>query len=147
MLAGYYGHEPIVRLLLKAGADATARSNRGNSALDAALHKGHSKTALPLALAVGPRIAELKALFKPSSGRRPPPARPPPANPRLHYAACWYDRDACEAAARARDAEAFKGGMTVKEINAAFGERAGELKKPAKRLGLIDMGLIHLFMM
>ena len=54
---------------------------------------------------------------------------------------------ACEAAARARDAEAFKGGMTVKEINAAFGERAGELKKPAKRLGLIDMGLIHLFMM
>ena len=38
-------------------------------------------------------------------------------------------------------------GMTVKEINAAFGERAGELKKPAKRLGLIDMGLIHLFMM
>ena len=65
-------------------------------------------------------------------------------------AACWagdHDRDACEAAARARDAEAFKGGMTVKEINAAFGERAGELKKPAKRLGLIDMGLIHLFMM
>ena len=57
------------------------------------------------------------------------------------------DRDACEAAARARDAEAFKGGMTVKEINAAFGERAGELKKPAKRVGLIDMGLIHLFMM
>ena len=51
------------------------------------------------------------------------------------------------ALARARDAEAFKGGMTVKEINAAFGERAGELKKPAKRLGLIDMGLIHLFMM
>ena len=90
------------------------------------------------------------ALFKPSSGRRPPPARPPPANPRLHYAACWagdHDRDACEAAARARDAEAFKGGMTVKEINAAFGERAGELKKPAKRVGLIDMGLIHLFMM
>ena len=41
----------------------------------------------------------------------------------------------------------FKGGMTVKEINAAFGERAGELKKPAKRVGLIDMGLIHLFMM
>ena len=36
---------------------------------------------------------------------------------------------------------------TVKEINAAFGERAGELKKPAKRVGLIDMGLIHLFMM
>ena len=58
-----------------------------------------------------------------------------------------HDRDAREAAARARDAEAFKGGMTVKEINAAFGERAGELKKPAKRLGLIDMGLIHLFMM
>ena len=89
-------------------------------------------------------------LFKPSSRRRPPPARPPPANPRLHYAACWsgdHDRDACEAAARARDAEAFKGGMTVKEINAAFGERAGELKKPAKRVGLIDMGLIHLFMM
>ena len=82
--------------------------------------------------------------------RRPPPACPPPANPRLHYAACWagdHDRDAREAAARARDAEAFKGGMTVKEINAAFGERAGELKKPAKRLGLIDMGLIHLFMM
>ena len=48
---------------------------------------------------------------------------------------------------RARDAEAFKGGMTVKEINAAFGERAGELKKPAKRVGLIDMGLLHLFMM
>ena len=87
-------------------------------------------------------------LFKPHG--RPPPARPPPANPRLHYAACWagdHDRDACEAAARARDAEAFKGGMTVKEINAAFGERAGELKKPAKRVGLIDMGLIHLFMM
>ena len=86
----------------------------------------------------------------PSSGRRPPPANPPPANPRLHYAACWagdHDRDACEAAARARDAEAFKGGMTVKEINAAFGERAGELKKPAKRVGLIDMGLIHSFMM
>ena len=65
-------------------------------------------------------------------------------------AACWagdYDVKKCEAAARARDAEAFKGGMTVKEINAAFGERAGELKKPAKRLGLIDMGLIHLFMM
>ena len=56
-------------------------------------------------------------------------------------------RRAREAAARARDAEAFKGGMTVKEINAAFGERAGELKKPAKRVGLIDMGLIHLFMM
>ena len=54
---------------------------------------------------------------------------------------------ACEAAARARDAEAVKGGMTVKEINAAFGERAGELKKPAKRVGLIDMGLIRLFMM
>ena len=65
-------------------------------------------------------------------------------------AACWggdHDCDACAAAARARDAEAFKGGMTVKEINAAFGERAGELKKPAKRVGLIDMGLIHLFMM
>ena len=58
-----------------------------------------------------------------------------------------HDRGACEAAARARDAEAFKGGMTVKEINAAFGERAGELKKPAKRDGLIDMGLIHSFMM
>ena len=59
-----------------------------------------------------------------------------------------HDRDACGSeAARARDAEAFKGGMTVKEINAAFGERAGELKKPAKRVGLIDMGLIHLFMM
>ena len=92
----------------------------------------------------------MAALFKPSSRQRPPPARPPPANPRLHYAACWagdHDRDACEAAARARDAEAFKGGMTVKEINAAFGERAGELKKPAKRLGLIDTGLLHLFMM
>ena len=37
--------------------------------------------------------------------------------------------------------------MTVKEINAAFGERAGELKNPAKRLGLIDLGLIDLFMM
>ena len=51
--------------------------------------------------------------------------------PRLHYAACWAgddDRDACEAAAR-RDAEAFKGGMTVKEINAAFGERAGERRR------------------
>ena len=36
--------------------------------------------------------------------------------------------------------------MTVKEINAAFGELAGELKKPAKRVGLIDMGLISLFM-
>ena len=63
-----------------------------------------------------------------------------------------HDRDGSECscdrrAARARDAEAFKGGMTVKEINAAFGERAGELKKPAKRVGLIDMGLIHLFMM
>ena len=72
-----------------------------------------------------------------------------PRNPRLHFAACWagdHDRDACEAAARARDAEAFKGGMTVKEINAAFGERAGELKNPAKRVGLIDMGLIYLFM-
>ena len=101
--------------------------------------------ALPLVLASGPHFSDpaVAALFKPSSGRRPPPARPPPANPRLHYAACW----AGEAAARARDAEAFKGGMTVKEINAAFGERAGELKKPAKRVGLIDMGLIHLFMM
>ena len=37
--------------------------------------------------------------------------------------------------------------MTVKEINAAFGERSGELKKPAKRLWLIDLGLIDLFMM
>ena len=37
--------------------------------------------------------------------------------------------------------------MTVKEINAAFGERAGFFSSPAKRLGLIDMGLIHLFMM
>ena len=49
------------------------------------------------------------------------------------------------------DAPSKKGGtpliVAVKEINAAFGERAGELKKPAKRLGLIDMGLIHLFMM
>ena len=87
-------------------------------------------------------------------GRRPPPARPPPSHPTCglgsQSAACWagdIDCDAYEAAARARDAEAFKGGMTVKEINAAFGERAGELKKPAKRLGLIDMGLIHLFMM
>ena len=65
-------------------------------------------------------------------------------------AACWagdYDVKTCEVAARARDAEAFKNGMTVKEINAAFGERAGELKKPAKRVGLIDMGLIHTFMM
>ena len=123
----------------------------GDTALDCALRKGHPKTALALAFAVGPNHPNpaLAALFKPSS-RRPPPARPPPANPRLHYAACWagdHDRDACEAAARARDAEAFKGGMTVKEINAAFGERAGELKKPAKRLGLIDAGLIHLFMM
>ena len=59
-----------------------------------------------------------------------------------------HDVKKCEeAAARARDAEAFKNGMTVKEINAAFGERAGELKKPAKRVALIDMGLIHLFMM
>ena len=68
------------------------------------------------------------------------------------YAACEQGHEVVvqmllEAKARARDAEAFKGGMTVKEINAAFGERAGELKKPAKRLGLIDMGLIHLFMM
>ena len=65
-------------------------------------------------------------------------------------AACWagdYDVKTCEVAARARDAEAFKNGMTVKEINAAFGERAGELKNPAKRVALIDMGLIHLFMM
>ena len=46
-----------------------------------------------------------------------------------------------------RGAPAFLQAMTVKEINAAFGERAGELKKPAKRVGLIDMGLIHLFMM
>ena len=74
----------------------------------------------------------------------------PPCGLGSQSAACWagdIDCDACEAAARARDAEAFKGGMTVKEINAAFGERAGELKKPAKRVGLIDMGLIHLFMM
>ena len=61
--------------------------------------------------------------------------------------ACFSGHLGAVAAARARDAEAFKGGMTVKEINAAFGERAGELKKPAKRVGLIDMGLIHLFMM
>ena len=80
-------------------------------------------------------------------------ARPPPAQGSVvgrQSAACWagdHDCDACEAGARARDAEAFKGGMTVKEINAAFGERAGELKNPAKRVGLIDMGLIHLFMM
>ena len=71
-----------------------------------------------------------------SSRGRPPPARPPPAHPRLHYAACWagdHDRDAVRGdAAQRRDAEAFKGGMTVKKINAAFGERAGELKKPAK---------------
>ncbi len=31
--------------------------------------------------------------------------------------------------------------MTVKEINVAFGERAGELKKPTTRLALIHMGL------
>jgi hypothetical protein len=58
-----------------------------------------------------------------------------------------YDRVRVGMTKKRRDAEAFKGGMTVKEINAAFGERAGELKKPAKRVGLIDMGLIHLFMM
>ena len=140
-----------MRLLLKAGADPFVTDDDGDIALFAALKEGHNKAALPLALAFGPHHPdpEVANLFKPSS-HRPPPARPPPANPRLHYAACWagdHDRDACEAAARARDAEAFKGGMTVKEINAAFGERAGELKKPAKRLGLIDMGLIHLFMM
>ena len=33
------------------------------------------------------------------------------------------------------------------KLVAAFGERAGELKKPSKRLALIDLGLIHLFMM
>ena len=102
------------------------------------------------------------ALPSPSPSARTTPTRttlvaPPAAGARRRrrtrasrYAACWagdHDRDACEAAARARDAEAFKGGMTVKEINAAFGERAGELKKPAKRVALIDMGLIHLFMM
>ena len=59
-------------------------------------------------------------------------------------AACWAGEHDLEAVARARDAEAFKNGMTVKEINAAFGERAGELKKPAKRLALIDMGLINM---
>ena len=35
----------------------------------------------------------------------------------------------------------------VRQINAAFGERAGELKKPAKRVALIDLGLVNLFMM
>ena len=35
--------------------------------------------------------------------------------------------------------------MTVKEINAAFGERAGELKKPSKRVALIDLSLVNLF--
>ena len=145
------GGRPESRFVLAAGADGTARDIYHANALDVALHKGHSNAALPLALAFGPHHPNpaVANLFKPSSHRLPP-ARPPPANPRLHYAACWagdHDRDACEAAARARDAEAFKGGMTVKEINAAFGERAGELKKPAKRLGLIDMGLIHTFMM
>jgi hypothetical protein len=48
---------------------------------------------------------------------------------------------ACVQALLAAHATAFKGGMTVKEINVAFGERAGELKKPAKRLALIDVGL------
>jgi hypothetical protein len=33
------------------------------------------------------------------------------------------------------------------KAKASVGERAGELKKPAKRVALIDMGLIHLFMM
>ena len=37
-------------------------------------------------------------------------------------------------------------GATI-DLNAAFGERAGELKKPAKRLALIDLGLVSLFMM
>ena len=73
------------------------------------------------------------------NGLRPPSIRTPPANGlngRHHGVA---------GGARARDAEAFKGGMTVGD--AAFDARAGELKKPAKRVALIDMGLLHLFMM
>ena len=128
------------------GSFGSRRRAKGETALRGALLNGHPEAALPLALAFARQSNHptLVALRKPSS------RRPPPANPRLHYAACWagdHDRDACEAAARARDAEAFKGGMTVKEINAAFGEHAGELKNPTKRLALIDMGLIDLFML
>ena len=83
IVAAITGHEPIVRLLLKAGADATAVWEGGDTALDGALEQGHPTAALPLALAVGPHHPNpaVAALFKPSSGRRPPPARPPPARP------------------------------------------------------------------
>ena len=90
-----------------------------------------------------PSSSPRPALFRPGGGGplqalvASPAAGAPAGEPAAHYAACWAATTTatCEAAARARDAEAFKGGMTVKEINAAFGERAGELKKPAKRLG------------
>ena len=33
----------------------------------------------------------------------------------------------------------------MKEINGTLGERAGELKKPMKRIALNDMGQLNLF--
>ena len=83
----------------------------------------------------------------------PPPAgalaprRAAPPGTAQSSCACWAgDRaDACEAAARATPRRS--GRDDGEGDQRGGGERAGELKKPAKRLGLIDMGLLHLFMM
>ena len=118
-------------------------------ALDYALPPGHTKAALP-SPSPSARTTPTRRSPPSSSPRRAARRRRATAGepaPPLRRLLGGRPRPRRVRGARARDAEAFKGGMTVKEINAAFGERAGELKKPAKRVGLIDMGLIHLFMM
>ena len=90
------GHEPVVRMLLKAGADVTARTGIPGTSTDGipgtlevhslqlaqflgrAKKTYNRKTAMPLALAYGPHDPNpaIATLFKPSS-HRPPPARPP----------------------------------------------------------------------
>ena len=136
--ACFHGHVGAVRLLLKAKATVDVKSGEGEFFALYAARQGQLECARLLLEAKA--TVDLTAMDGATAliVAAEQGDAPAPTSRRLL---------GVQAAARARDAEAFKGGMTVKEINAAFGERAGELKKPAKRVGLIDMGLIHLFMM
>lgn len=48
IFAAYYGHEKMVKLLLKSGADSCLKDRRGNSALMGAIFKGHLSIAYEL---------------------------------------------------------------------------------------------------
>ena len=132
-----------------AGANATAVSKFGHNALNHALHHGHTKAALPLALASARTTATLRpplssprrtARRRRARRRRTRASTTPPAGRATTTATRARRRW------RAAATPGVQGGMTVKEINAAFGERR-RAEEAGEAVGLIDTGLIHLFMM